>query len=924
MKHRHLKRILGLVALSLHSHVQGQTPINSNLTQAFPKTDRIVPFRLSDEGVSRPIRWGLDTAWSYDQNIKRGIAFMGTENIDIARASFQATFPLKDNELQPEQIQDLNTRLDLIDLTGEDTQVMLNNDSERTIDNWYGNNAERWAQLIDITTRRVQERGRTVISVSPFNEPDYGWGQGNVADFYNIAGELRKNPRFNNIRISGGNTLNTDQALPWYNRLKNRLDEGNTHQLAGSFDNYAAFYQTVRANGHHATNDELHNVMEALVGLEYGLQTGVWWGTAEWTRSEFVRASHGARLGYAEHRPNWTAAAVYRSPEGKVQAFGGTSERQAVTTTYRFISLDHDVFFDGHGPQREYVMELPGGTGYQNGQTNAEGVVNITWGDDIPPAINGRYKIVNRKSRKVLEVPNGATEAGITVKQNTNSNKLYQQWKVEPVSNRIGGDFSYFTLTAVHSNKLLDVLNWSLEEGTSLIVYDKALGNNQQWFLEYAEDGWFYIRSRHSALCLEVKNGASYNGAAIIQSAKDGSPQQQWRLIPYENNVEFKAPAVPAQLTAESGTASVHLNWSAVADTDLEGYTVLRSQSPGGPYHTIARAVRGTAFTDHSVQAGSTYYYCVQATDKSLNRSEKSNEAVATPSGEPDLLANWSFEENILDNTVHQNHGSLYGTSLFTEGQGGSKALSLDGATSFIQLPATLPHADAITVAGWIRWKGGENWQRLFDFGNGEEQYVFLTLRADDNRMRLALKNGGAEQRLAAPAPTLNKWVHIAVTLGKGHAAIYINGDLAAESDGINIGPNDFKPVLNYIGRSQFNDPLLNADIDDLRIYNYTLTENEIAGLAHGLPDGISSIPDRQALRIWPQPASDRLYISLPADPQTNHIVYSLYDINGQLVQQETSGTQTQLPVNHLPTGIYTLKVDYRSGSLHRKVWIKR
>lgn len=119
MKHRHLKRILGLVALSLHSHVQGQTPINSNLTQAFPKTDRIVPFRLSDEGVSRPIRWGLDTAWSYDQNIKRGIAFMGTENIDIARASFQATFPLKDNELQPEQIQDLNTRLDLIDLTGK-------------------------------------------------------------------------------------------------------------------------------------------------------------------------------------------------------------------------------------------------------------------------------------------------------------------------------------------------------------------------------------------------------------------------------------------------------------------------------------------------------------------------------------------------------------------------------------------------------------------------------------------------------------------------------------------------------------------------------------------------------------------------------------------------------------------------------------
>jgi hypothetical protein len=35
----------------------------------------------------------------------------------------------------------------------------------------------------------------------------------------------------------------------------------------------------VRASGHHATNDELHNVMEAMVGAEYGMQTGIWWYT---------------------------------------------------------------------------------------------------------------------------------------------------------------------------------------------------------------------------------------------------------------------------------------------------------------------------------------------------------------------------------------------------------------------------------------------------------------------------------------------------------------------------------------------------------------------------------------------------------------------------------------------------------------------
>ena len=138
--------------------------------------------------------------------------------------------------------------------------------------------------------------------------------------------------------MCGGNTLNSDQALPWYNYLKDQLDEGNTHQLAGSFDNFAQFFTTVREDGKHATGDEMHNVMEAMVGLEYGMQTGIWWGWAEYTRGEFCKASHGERLAYAEHRPNWTAASVYRAPDGKVQAFGGTSERQAVTTSYRFLS----------------------------------------------------------------------------------------------------------------------------------------------------------------------------------------------------------------------------------------------------------------------------------------------------------------------------------------------------------------------------------------------------------------------------------------------------------------------------------------------------------------------------------------------------------------------------------------------------------
>ena len=128
----------------------------------------------------------------------------------------------------------------------------------------------------------------------------------------------------------------------------------------------------------------MHNVMEAIMGVNYGLKGGIWWGTAELARGNFVKACQGQRLGYADDLANWTAAAVYRGTNGAVQAFLGGSERMATTTSYRLFAKDRDVFYDGNGPQRNYDVTVPGGTGYQVNQPNAEKVVNISLGRGHP------------------------------------------------------------------------------------------------------------------------------------------------------------------------------------------------------------------------------------------------------------------------------------------------------------------------------------------------------------------------------------------------------------------------------------------------------------------------------------------------------------------------------------------------------------
>jgi len=868
-----------------------------------PMADRTIIFNTFDTGVYKPIVWGLDLAWLSEGNIRRGINYVGREKINIVRSSFTPTDSLVNGDLKQAELTILNTRINIIkNWLGTNIKVALNCDHP-SVHKWYVGHPERWAQLIDVTTRRHQEAGFTVISVAPFNEPDYGWGQGTLSDFYNIAVELRKNPRFDNIRISGGNTLNTDQALYWYNSLKTVINEGNTHQLAGSFDNYASFYQNVRLNGHHATNDELHNINDAIVGVEYGMQTGIWWGTVEYARAELMKASYGKRLGYAEHRENWTSAAVYRNPEGIIQAFGGTSERQAITTTYRFVCKDLNVYWDGIGPQREFVLTLPGGIGYQNGQTNAERVVNITWGEDIQPIIDGEYIIVNRASKKVIEIENGNPSAGANVVQNDYKGYKYQQWIVKPVDSRIGGDFSYFSINSLYSSKSLDVLNWSLDDGGNIIVWDDTKGTNQQWFLEYAEDGWFYIRSRFSAKCIEVTNSSNLSGANIQQAQKNGNYNQQWRFIPVNVKVEFNAPESPKNLTATPYAESIILNWQPSSSSDLLGYIILRADS-NNKYNTIARNIKTTSFVDNSVTILGTYKYKVIAIDSSLNKSLPSNEVIVSTIDKKDLVVHLKFDGNTLDNSINLNHSVSSEGISYDIGRNGNGCISLNGKDGYIQLPYTVVNQKEITIMTWIYWKGGAAWQRIFDFGNGEKEYLYLT-----PRIRFAIKNNGIEQKLDAPTLPINEWHHIAITLNDTSTCIYLDGNIVAKTNSINIVPLDIKPVLNYIGKGQTSVPLFNGLLDDFRIYNYSMNSTEIKNVIENYLNTIIDNTTKNNFIIFPVPTNEKLFFCHKDLAANEDFDVFITDNNGKLVKKEKVKNYSSIDVSNLNSGTYILRI---------------
>ena len=839
-----------------------------------------VVFSTVAEGTRMPIVWGMDAAWISQDNVRRGIAFIGKENISVLRVSFQPTEPLVgDSALTSKQKSDLNKRLAVARLLSRPYLVLNSDPADGNVDPYFTSNGKadisHWAKLIDISMRAYQAAGYKVITVSPFNEPDYGWGQGSMADFRAICERLRTDyaDRFRDVRISAGNTLNNDRASEWYNYMKPFVDEGCTHQLAGAFRTYADFFREVRNDGNYATADELHNVMEAMVGVEYGMQTGIWWGFDGLARGEFCRASFGDRLAYAENRTDWSAASVYRNRmDNRIEAFLGTSERQANPSTWRFVCTDRAVYFDGYGPTHEFFIEMPGGNGYEKGQTNAERVINVSWGDDVPPhPIDGTYMIVNRNSRMVMSLLNNSTASGTNVVQTSWSNRKSQHWEVRPVSARVGGDFSYYTICAAANHMPIDVWNWSLDNGGDVRLYDGSLGTNEQWYLQYAGEGYYYIRSRHSNLCLEVANGSKTSGGNVQQGTFAADPRQQWRIIPTTARCKLTPPSAPEGLAATSQRASVRLSWRANTENDIAGYHVLRADENGGEWNTIARLVADTVFIDHDVLPARVYIYKVRAVDESDNMSVASDSVAAAVDGTSGLIARYEMDATLRDTTANRFHAAAWGDEKYTNSDryvaSGSHSLRLDGS-NFVQLPATLASPDDWTVSLWIYWTGGSAGagQRIFEFGNDPDNCLFLT-PSDGSHMRFAFVSGGEEQCLLAPKLAALKMKHVALTVSADSVTLYVDGSRVAATADILLRSSSVRPVLGYIGRTvdsrrAASVPLLKAYLDDVRFFNRALSPDEVAQVMADVDTGVIPSPLLQegtgeAFTVGGQPIED-------------------------------------------------------------------
>jgi Glycosyl hydrolases family 43/Concanavalin A-like lectin/glucanases superfamily len=303
------------------------------------------------------------------------------------------------------------------------------------------------------------------------------------------------------------------------------------------------------------------------------------------------------------------------------------------------------------------------------------------------------------------------------------------------------------------------------------------------------------------------------------------------------------------------------VNWDTCCSGVDSTYNIRvgRSASVTGPYFDQNNASLasggGTMFLESSgryigpghagiLPEGETNWFTYHYYDGNNNGNSKlgMGRLIWDADGWPVLTNDWSafytFEADAREHLAQYN-GTLQRGAVVTNETGRGKVLSLDGVTNYVAL--RFPVANASTFAAWVKWNGGNDWQRIFDFGNGTSKYLFLSPRAGvGGKLHFAITTSstGGEQIIDGPAafPT-GSWSHVAVTLDGSKGWLYLNGNPIATNSSLTIRPWQTLARSNYLGKSQWPlDPAFNGKIDSFRIFGRALSAAEIKDLAYAHP----------------------------------------------------------------------------------------
>lgn len=299
-----------------------------------------------------------------------------------------------------------------------------------------------------------------------------------------------------------------------------------------------------------------------------------------------------------------------------------------------------------------------------------------------------------------------------------------------------------------------------------------------------------------------------------------------------------------------SGTAEIavvvtsettaHYYWYKTLDAVND--TLSDDTAVGGDLATLTIASASTA--DEG------YYYCKVINDSGADKAVYS--AVAKL-GVKRPVAHWMLDSDAqnwdgtyyLDRSGEGHHADPNGTPALAAGADGvaNGAVTIDAFNGFGASGTWNPsqYTDQFTILLWAKWAGQTNpatYQGLFSkevsYGVDTMMYQYEVNNAAQADSVVILKNGTGSGDISTPVLPVDAWEHVAIVFNGTAATIYRNG-VQAGTGNWTPGTKTDAPV--NIGASANNEGafnyIFNGAMDDIRVYNYALTQTQVIDVYH-------------------------------------------------------------------------------------------
>jgi hypothetical protein len=323
------------------------------------------------------------------------------------------------------------------------------------------------------------------------------------------------------------------------------------------------------------------------------------------------------------------------------------------------------------------------------------------------------------------------------------------------------------------------------------------------------------------------------NGSLGDSVAQQNIPNAQWWLYNWYSSMTGNT----VQVTAPQGNTDDKLQGLATLDRAKRQARIILGGGTAGPagvtVNDIAPAIFGRAVHATVLQ------------DRWSGMTGAAAQPTRTFDGDLPVGSNGSITLPVTDGDQGDGAGgnaaSCTATGPRVPGKIGN-ALSLCGNNEYVNLPSGIAAGlNDFTISAWVNPSQDTAWSRVFDFGTGTGDYMFLTLNAGGGPLRFAITTSGAggEQQINGTGELpLNTWSHVAVTLAGSTGTLYVNGTAVGTNPSMTLTPAALGDTTqDWIGRSQYpGDPYLAATVDDFQIYDSALTAAQVAALAGGQP----------------------------------------------------------------------------------------